>query len=58
MVNVMIWVFWLSLAVILLSELKFWDVLRGQDTKKTKEGDKHWYWGEWTVSGTKKLKKQ
>ena len=25
---------------------------------RTKEGDKHWYSGEWTVSGTKKLKKQ
>ena len=40
MVNVITWVFWLSLAVILLSELKFWDVLRGEDTKKTKKGDK------------------
>ena len=25
---------------------------------KTKDGDNHWYEGEWTVSGTKKLKKQ
>lgn len=40
MVNVLTWVFWLSLAVILLSELKFWDVLRGEDTKKTQEEKK------------------
>ena len=25
---------------------------------KTGKGDNHWYYGEWTVSGTKKLKKQ
>lgn len=40
MVNVLTWVFWLSLAVILLSELKFWDVLRGEDAKKTQEEKK------------------
>ena len=40
MVNVLTWVFWLSLAVILLSELKFWDVLRGEDAKKSQEEEK------------------
>ena len=27
-------------------------------SEKTGKGDNHWYNGEWTVSGTKKLKKQ
>ena len=40
MVSVLTWVFWLSFAVIVLSELKFWDVLRGEDTKKTQEEKK------------------
>ena len=25
---------------------------------QTGDGDKHWYWGEWTVKGTKTLKKE
>lgn len=37
MVNVLTWVFWLSFAVILLSELKFWDVLRGEEAKKNQQ---------------------
>lgn len=36
MMNVLSWVFWLSLAVIMLSELKFWDVLRGEGQPKNK----------------------
>lgn len=38
MVSVLTWVFWLSFAVIVLSELKFWDVLRGESKQKTKDG--------------------
>ena len=37
MVNVLTWVFWLSLAVIALSELGFWDALRGEDGKTQEE---------------------
>lgn len=37
MVNVLTWVFWLSLAVIALSELGFWDALRGEDGKIQEE---------------------
>ena len=40
MVNVLTWVFGLSLAVILLSELKFWDVLRGEEAKKNQKEKK------------------
>lgn len=40
MVNVLTWVFWPSLAVIALSELGFWDALRGEDARKTQEEKK------------------
>ena len=41
MINVISWMFWLSLAVILLSELKFWDVLRGESKQDEKEHENH-----------------
>lgn len=41
MMNVLSWVFWLSLAVIMLSELKFWDVLRGEENKPKSKNDGH-----------------
>lgn len=40
MVSVLTWVFWLSLTVIVLSELGFWDALRGESKPKAQEGDK------------------
>ena len=27
-------------------------------TTQTGKGDKHWYWGEWTVKGTKTLRRE
>lgn len=41
MINVISWMFWLSLAVILLSELKFWDVLRGESKPKDEKHETH-----------------